>query len=490
MNKINTFRFYPASIAIIFASILVLVYCASINHTFWYDEAYTMAMMKYSFSEMWTITSNDVHPPLYYYMLKLYCGVFGYSMLSMRLFSLLGVVACYLLALFPIKRLFGGKIAIVFIALLAVMPVTQYLGTEIRMYSWVMFFVLGCSVFAYKTYLSNKLIDYGISTFFAVCAAYTHHYGLATVACIFFLLGVALIRKGNSIVRLALFGSLFILALSMWVPVLIGQIQYVRDSDYWITVPNAKELLLFVYYFFSPKEPSHPYLIFSQTVMSVALLSMLVLIAILSIYLIKYRKNRILYIGHAFSAVYFVTLAITFVVTFLITPISVPRYMSCMLAPLLLGISFYTVGLYKTKAKSIILMAFSLLTLFSVARFFSEAKYYEIQNDEQETIRAYLDKEVTEPMTIISSYISYPELAELSIVFPQHNYLLFSPKDDDNSYQTFHIRPVDSIAGLKNVVLLYSDKDSTWVNINAETVHEIKLKERTIKHIKRIDRTY
>ena len=36
----------------------------------WFDESYSVAIANHSFSEIWTIGSHDVHPILYYWMLK------------------------------------------------------------------------------------------------------------------------------------------------------------------------------------------------------------------------------------------------------------------------------------------------------------------------------------------------------------------------------------------------------------------------------------
>lgn len=55
----------------------------------WADEAYTFAMIEHSFSEIWSITAADVHPPLYYFLLKIFSNIFGYSFLATRTFSII-----------------------------------------------------------------------------------------------------------------------------------------------------------------------------------------------------------------------------------------------------------------------------------------------------------------------------------------------------------------------------------------------------------------
>ena len=44
----------------------------SIFHTnMWFDESYTIGIVRHSFSEIWNITSFDVHPPFYYFCLHI-----------------------------------------------------------------------------------------------------------------------------------------------------------------------------------------------------------------------------------------------------------------------------------------------------------------------------------------------------------------------------------------------------------------------------------
>ena len=54
---------------IILGSIFVSI---SIFHTnIWFDEAYSISLIRHSFKEIWSIGGNDVHPVLYYWLLKL-----------------------------------------------------------------------------------------------------------------------------------------------------------------------------------------------------------------------------------------------------------------------------------------------------------------------------------------------------------------------------------------------------------------------------------
>ena len=61
------------------------LFCSSI----WFDESFTVALMRHPLGEVISIAATDVHPPLYYILLWGFTRLFGQSLLTMRLFSLL-----------------------------------------------------------------------------------------------------------------------------------------------------------------------------------------------------------------------------------------------------------------------------------------------------------------------------------------------------------------------------------------------------------------
>ncbi|PXV62206.1 dolichyl-phosphate-mannose-protein mannosyltransferase [Dysgonomonas alginatilytica] len=467
-----------ATLGFILIGFLCLLYNNFINRTFWYDEAYTIAIVQYSFSDIWKITAIDVHPPLYYFMLKIFTGIFGDSLFTMRIFSNLGIMACCILGIFPIKRLFGEKVAFTFILLMVLMPVNQYLGVEIRMYSWAMFFVLACSVYGYETFQKKTLICYSKMTFFAICAAYTHYYALIAIFSIFLILIIYLLGRRRTIVRPLLFAIILLLAYIPWIPVLASQL-YSVHQNFWVEIPTPKDILLFSYYFFSPKEPSHPYTIFSIWTMSTALLITLGLIFSAIILTIRLhlgdKSNKRLKSASYFIFIFVSTIIITFAVTFIIKPISVPRYASCMLGSLILGISIYGVQLYKTKAKPIIIAIIIMLAVLSVARFFSEREYYISQNKEFAEIKSFIQSKDM-PLKVIAPLQSYPSLAKLSMIAPKKEYLLLSP-DDNTNYLPFEIKKKEQLPSIGQFILVQSVGDSTLLSDDFTIKKKLEQKE-------------
>lgn len=470
------------SIILVLLGFIMLLFNDFLNNTFWYDEAYTIAMMKYSFSDIWQITATDVHPPLYYFMLKTFALVFGYSTFTLRLFSNLGVMACLVLGLFPIKRLFGAKTSLLFILLMVLMPVNQYLGVEIRMYSWAMFFVLACAVYAYEISVNTTLVNYAKATFFAICAAYTHYYALVAVGVIFVILLTTLLIRRKMVVRLLLFSSIFFILYSPWIPTFSEQLQSVR-TNFWVETPTPKDMLLFCYYFFSPKEPSHPYMIFSLPVMSVALSIMLLIIAIVAASIVKQhlqKGGKKLFIADAFILVFLLTITITFTITFTIKPISVPRYTSCMLGVLILGVSLYLVELYNTRKMGLLVtVGIALLGVFGIARFFSEKAYYEMKNSERTQLEFFVEKEQGDIEYLVANEASYPALAELSVILPHKRVLLIST-NENRDYRPFNIEVRDSIPHCNKFYYVQTNTDSIGLNSKYKTLNKLEFEKLSI----------
>lgn len=66
-------HFRPIYLGLILSA-AVMYLILSMDPLVWADEAYTMAIVRHSYREIWQITTADVHPPLYYFLLKTICA--------------------------------------------------------------------------------------------------------------------------------------------------------------------------------------------------------------------------------------------------------------------------------------------------------------------------------------------------------------------------------------------------------------------------------
>lgn len=182
-------------IAIILIGVIFI--SLSIFHTnMWFDESYSVAIANHSFTEIWTIGGNDVHPIFYYWMLKILNLIFGSNILVYRIFSLIPIAILAILGYTHIRKDFGEKTGIIFSFLIIFLPEMARYAGEIRMYSWAMLFETLAAIYAYRLYkkeFSNKnLAIFGI---FSLLGAYTHYYGLMASGIINLMLFVYLIKN-------------------------------------------------------------------------------------------------------------------------------------------------------------------------------------------------------------------------------------------------------------------------------------------------------
>ncbi|MBU3924310.1 glycosyltransferase family 39 protein [Patescibacteria group bacterium] len=253
----------------------------------WHDEAFSALLIRYPFGEMIARIILDVHPPLYYIILRVWDILLGDSLLSLRLFSaFFGVLTIYFTYLFVKTAFKNEKLSLISAAFIAINPFQIQYATEARMYTLGTFLIVLSSWLLAKAietrsasekeifknaYLTDEKstargilaklaikikkykwwILYGIS---AALAIYTHYYLIFSVAAQA-LFAVLLVLKNHGLkikewaksenIKGALIAYIisFIIFLP-WLPVLVKQLSQVEEN-YWIpamdrySIPNT-----------------------------------------------------------------------------------------------------------------------------------------------------------------------------------------------------------------------------------------------------------
>lgn len=174
IKKYSELAFFP--LMLLLASFLRLINIT--KRDFWYDEAFTGITIRDNFSGMMKIITNDVHPPLYYILVKYFSAPFNYNVLSIRLFSAIFGVLCVVAVYFFAKELFDKKTALWTGFLSAIGPLVIQYSQEARMYSMYCFLVIMASYFFLKALKTNKKIFYLLWGFLWVIAILTHYMSL------------------------------------------------------------------------------------------------------------------------------------------------------------------------------------------------------------------------------------------------------------------------------------------------------------------------
>lgn len=210
----------------------------------WMDEAYTLGMVRRSFTDIWKITALDVHPPLYYFLLKVFALPFSSEILAGKVFSAVFTVVTMVFGGVQLKKLFNGKTGVIFAFLLIFFPFLVTYGVEIRMYALGGFFVFANAVFGYKAYLTNSKKDWILFTVFGLCAAYTHYFALVSAGVVYGLLFLAILIKKRELIKPWIICAVItVVGYIPWLQNFIVQLQYKIDNEYWIEPITGKVLL-------------------------------------------------------------------------------------------------------------------------------------------------------------------------------------------------------------------------------------------------------
>lgn len=174
-----------------FLHILVLITGSAVfiggcfQNSLWFDDAYTVGLVSHDFFDVIKWATFDVHPHLYYVMLKLFTMVFGSSLPVMRLFSVIGAILFASLGLTHIKRDFGKKVGFWFSFLAVFTAGTLNYALQIRMYTWAAYFVALTAIYAYRFFAEpNSKRNRILFLVFSIAAAYTHYFGLFASAAV------------------------------------------------------------------------------------------------------------------------------------------------------------------------------------------------------------------------------------------------------------------------------------------------------------------
>ncbi len=210
----------------------------------WHDEAFSALLIQQDFSEMIGRIGQDVHPPLYYILLRPWIDISQNSLFSLRLFSLffglLSIIATFLLA----KEIFRKRsIALLSSVFMFFNSFQIQYNMEARMYTLGTFFAVVSSLFLIKGLKTKSLVWWLLYAGIALAGIYTHYYLVFIVLAqgafsLFYIqkeTGFSLISwMRNTNFRLLL-GSIVLIILSFlpWLPTFLAQIQRVQDA-FWI----------------------------------------------------------------------------------------------------------------------------------------------------------------------------------------------------------------------------------------------------------------
>lgn len=300
------------------------------NKNIWTDEAYTMELVREN--RFWGIiqnTANDVHPPLYYLIVKCFVLLLGDTFPVYKMVSIIPMVLTMLLAFTHIRLWWDERAAILFLVMVNAIPCVPEYAVQMRMYSWALFFVTwaGLSAYGMCTQEDERIGKHCCIQLTAagLLACYTHTYAMLSCVCIYFALFVYALFQGirNKVwiplKACLLSGSAVAVCYLPWLVVLFRQTMC-RIENYWIEPVTWRVIYEYPDFLFASRLPG-------STVLYLILCGAAVLICIDCCR----KKERIEQEGGmaalAMLAIPVMTAAIGIAVSILVTPFFIARYL-------------------------------------------------------------------------------------------------------------------------------------------------------------------
>ncbi len=230
-------------VGLVIAAFVGIVSATIGSSSIWFDEAFGAYLIRFNFAEIFHYTSLDVHPPFYYWLLKVWSMLFGTSDVALRsmsvLFGVVGLVFAYLL----IRKLFSRRAALWTIVLLAIMPFFVRYAQEARMYTLVAAITLAATYVLTLAVSKKKWkwwIIYGV---LVALGMWTHYFTALIWIAHWVWRGIDMYVPKMKIKQFLrhYFSKQWTVAhivaiglFSLWLPSLIFQLVVVQSSGFWI----------------------------------------------------------------------------------------------------------------------------------------------------------------------------------------------------------------------------------------------------------------
>lgn len=190
----SVFRKYigPAAVLVLTVLVVCLNFSMMFDRVLWGDEAFSANTAGKSIGGILQVMYYwENHPPLYYYWLKLFGTLFGFSVPVFHLASLVPFVIGLILALTVVRKHFGMLPATFFVMISGLGQACLEYNLEVRMYALAFLCVMGCFYCSYRVIADGSRKTWAGLVLWALGAAYSHYYALVVVGILMFFTGVA-----------------------------------------------------------------------------------------------------------------------------------------------------------------------------------------------------------------------------------------------------------------------------------------------------------
>lgn len=237
----------------------VLLILLTLNQSVWRDEAFSLNLVNLNFKDMLYMASLDVHPPLYYFLLKVF--LVGFEFLSgtenliivSKLFSIIPWLL--LVSFFTYQYNKEGKCLEAFIFNVCMFG-TVFIpySIEIRMYSWALLFVTVSAFYCLQIIKRGETKNWCLFLIFSMLSAYTHYYATVAVAFLYLVLLFTVVKNRKSYKPWLVVVGLSILIYLPWFLIALKQI-FEKSGNYWIEPITISSLISYINFPFATGYP-------------------------------------------------------------------------------------------------------------------------------------------------------------------------------------------------------------------------------------------
>lgn len=343
------------------------------GETIWLDEALTGTYIRMGWGELLAFTTTDVHPPLYYLIVKAGITLFGDHVYVVKLFSYLPFVFMLLLTAVKVQREYGSRIAFLLLAFLCATPCIIERNAEMRMYQWAMFFVFAFALWLFDAAKGNKK-DWIICLIWGLCAAYTHYYALVAVALLYAIVFFVNIKKRPVVIRILINGAVSVAGYLPWLLVFLGQAKTIKETGWW---QEAGLSLTDIYEYFT-----FP---FTEKTGYEAVLFLGMLIAAIFFWIIGNKKEHKIEAA-ACIGTYLLLIVLGLLIVVFYQPVFIPRFIYPTVGVLLLGLSL-VISRWRTE----VLCLLGVVLLLFAAKTYNSQLHYQYDPDSVSALNGFME---------------------------------------------------------------------------------------------------
>ena len=420
-SKRNIFGLQVADWLILVIGIAVFVAISLFTITkssIWFDEAFSAYLIRFDIVNVARYTANDIHPPLFYWLLKVWGMVFGHSELALRSMSVffggISIAIGYILA----NKLFNKNVARFSLLFMSISPMFIRYSQEMRMYT------LAAAISVAATYMlvvalnSKKKLPWIIYGILVSLGMWTHYF-MAVVWIAHWIWRADVIRRqvGKGKFVKAFFSKQWVMAYVIaivffvpWMKYFILQTSIVQAAGFWIPAVTPNTLPNFITNIF--------YYLEVESVNGWFALGIILAVVLLAILAVKVYKSQ----NQEQRQSYRLIMSLAFVPALLLVVLSMPplrpAFVDRYLVPSILFVSIFigitlAQGLRFIKLRWRVLLVIMLVGLMSfgvtnVWYFGNYSKTSNASNNTREIIQAIVKKaEPGQPIIADSPWLFY-----------------------------------------------------------------------------------